>query len=96
VVVDAPVQMERELGALRQQTGAASARDLDALLAALGAALPAGRVPASVEYGGGALRARGLGLAGAEFEAVAGQLRSQGYVARSEGDQLVVTAGEAP
>jgi general secretion pathway protein N len=43
VIVDAPVQMEREVAALRQQTGTPSTRDLDALLAALAAALP-GRI----------------------------------------------------
>jgi general secretion pathway protein L len=45
VVVDAPLQMEREVAALRQATGAASGRDLESMLAALAAAAPAGLAP---------------------------------------------------
>jgi general secretion pathway protein L len=40
VVVDAPLQMAREVAALRQATGAASGRDLEAMLSAIGKALP--------------------------------------------------------
>ncbi len=95
VVVDAPVQMEREVAALRQQTGVASPRDLDAMLAAVAAALPPGRVPQRLEYGGGELRAAGLPLATRDFRAVAGQLKTLGYAVRPEGDVLVVTAEDA-
>ena len=92
VIIDAPVQMEREVAALRQQTGAASARDLDALLATLAAALPAGRAPARLDFGGGQLRAAGLALTPAEFSSVATQLKALGYSASREGDLLVVAA----
>jgi general secretion pathway protein L len=92
VIVDAPVQMEREVALLRQQTGMASARDLDALLAALAAALPAGRSPSTLEYGGGQLRAGGLALSAEEQRATAAQLKTLGYGASSEGDVLLVTA----
>lgn len=95
VIVDAPVQMEREVAALRQQTGVASARDLDALLAALAAALPAGRTPAALEYGGGELRARGLALSRDEVRGVATHLKTLGYAATGEGDVLVVAAEDA-
>jgi general secretion pathway protein L len=92
VVVDAPVQMEREVTALRQQTGTASARDLDAMLAALAAALPPGRTPAALEYANGQLRASGLALSAEEVRTVASQLRPLGYGATSEGSALVVAA----
>jgi len=95
VIVDAPVQMEREVAALRQQTGAASARDLDALLASLAAVLPAGRAPARLEFGGGQLRAAGLGLTPEQFRGVATQLKALGYSASNEGDALVVAAEDA-
>src|SRR3989344_5303385 len=58
VVVDAPVQMERELAQLRQAAGAVSARDLEPLLAAAGATLPSGRQPTGIEYAPGELRLR--------------------------------------
>lgn len=92
VIVDAPVQMEREVAALRQQTGVASARDLDALLAALASALPPGRTPAALEYGGGELRARGLALSADELRGVSSHLRTLGYAATPERDVLVVAA----
>jgi general secretion pathway protein L len=56
VVVDAPVQMEREVAALRQQTGGLSRRDLDALLGALATAVPAGRAATALDYNGSELR----------------------------------------
>ena len=92
VVVDAPVQMEREVAALRQQTGTASPRDLDALLAALATALPPRRTPSGLEYGNGQLRAGGLSLSTDEVRTVATQLRALGYTATSEGGVLLVAA----
>jgi general secretion pathway protein L len=95
VIVDAPVQMEREVALLRQQTGVASARDLDALLAALAAALPPDRSPATLEYASGQLRAGGLNLSADQVRATAAQLKPLGYTASSEGDVLLVAAEDA-
>ncbi|WP_171561450.1 type II secretion system protein GspL [Ramlibacter montanisoli] len=92
VIVDAPVQMEREVAALRQQTGMASARDIDALLGALASALPASRTPNTIEYGGGQLRATGIVLTPEEFRGVASHLKALGYAAASEGGVLVLNA----
>jgi general secretion pathway protein L len=92
VVVDAPVQMEREVAALRQQTGTASPRDLDALLGALATALPPGRTPSALEYGNGQLRAAGLALSPDELRTVAAQLRTLGYAAAGEGAVLTLAA----
>ena len=94
-IVDAPVQMEREVAALRQQTGTASPRDLDAMMAAMGTALPAGRAPAAMEYTGSVLRVLGLSLSPEEFRTVATQLRTQGYAATQEGAVLVLAAEDA-
>lgn len=91
-IVDAPVQMEREVALLRQQTGTASARDLDALLAALAAALPEGRAPAALEYINGQLRAGGLALSSDEVRTVGTRLRGLGYTAQAEGPLLVIAA----
>jgi general secretion pathway protein L len=95
VVVDAPVQMEREVAALRQQTGVASARDLDAILGALAAVLPPSRVPALLNYANGELRAGGLALSPDEFRGVSAQLKALGYAANLEGNVLVVAAEDA-
>lgn len=73
-VVDAPVQMEREVSRLRQAAGGVSARDLEPMLAALGAALPPDRQPSAIEYSPGELRLRGLNLTAAELPAIAPRL----------------------
>jgi general secretion pathway protein L len=86
------VQMEREVTALRQQTGAASGRDLEALLGALAAALPPGRTPAALEFNGAELRVTGLGLAAGDLPGMAGTLKGLGYVATQQGDTLVLAA----
>jgi general secretion pathway protein L len=93
VIVDAPVQMEREVAGLRLQTGTASPGDFEALLAALASALPAGRTPSGLEYGNGQLRAAGLGLSPDQVRALDTQLRGLGYGASADGTTLVVSAG---
>ena len=82
VVVDAPVQMERELAQLRQAAGSVSARDLEPLLAAAGAALPNGQLPTAIEYTAGELRLRGITLPPDEETALFARLQAAGYQAR--------------
>lgn len=91
VVVDAPVQMEREIGALRQASGATSGRDLEAMLAALTAAVPPQRAITGIDYSSGELRARGLGLGANEQRSATAAMKTRGYKATSNGDVLVVT-----
>lgn len=95
VVVDAPVQMEREIAALRQSTGAASGRDMESMLAALAAAAPAGTAPTALEFSGNELRVRGLAGTPAAQTAGAG-LQAYGYTARNDGDVIVVQQGARP
>lgn len=95
VIVDAPIQMEREVATLRQLTGVASPRDLDALLAALAAVVPTDRTPARLDFATGELRAAGLQLDPDQFRAVAGQLKALGYNAVADGDTLTLTAEDA-
>jgi general secretion pathway protein L len=95
VIVDAPVQMEREVAMLRQVTGIASGRDLEAMLGALAQAVPPGRTPTSVEFTPGELRAGGLALNPDEVRNVAAQLKGLGYAAAAQGPLLVVTAEDA-
>lgn len=95
VVVDAPVQMEREVAALRQATGAASPRDLEAMLAALGTVAPPGSSLAGIDFTPGELRVKGPGLSPADGSRLATLLRPLGYTAIGEGDRLVLRQ-EAP
>ena len=96
VVVDAPVQMEREVAVLRQQTGATSARDLEAMLGALSAVLPPQRSISAVEFSGAELRVKGMALRPEESQALVRTLKSQGYSAQLQGDTLAVTAEALP
>lgn len=90
VVVDAPVQMERELALLRQAAGGVAARDLEPMLAAAGAALPDGRLPTSIEYTPGELRLRGLDMNSDEEMALLARLQTSGYQARPEDGSLLL------
>ena len=95
VVVDAPLQMERQVAVLRQSTGASSGRDLEAMLAALGAALPlgpGGQKARAFEFVAGEVRLKGLSLEAADVDTLAAALQSQGYSVRQESDVLVIQA----
>ena len=92
LVVDAPLQMAREVAALQRATGGVATLDLEPMLVALSASLPAGRVPNALDYSAGQLRLRGLNLSADEVNGLATTLAPRGYVARSEGDLLLVQA----
>jgi len=95
VVVDAPVQMERELALLRQARGATSPKDLEAMLGALGSTgtipLPAGG-PASLEYANGEMRLGGWTLSPEQANALNQQLGSSGLSAQLDGSTWVLRA----
>jgi general secretion pathway protein L len=90
VVVDAPLQMEREVSALQQAAGAVSGRDLEAILTALSAVTATDQALTAIEYTAGEARFKGLQLKPGEAEELAARLRAHGYTARTEGEQLVI------
>ena len=96
VVVDAALQMEKEVALLRQAVGATSGRDLEAMLGALAAATPPLRPLTAMEYTGGELRLKGQASTTQEVRALAAGLHSQGYAAELRGDTLVVTQEATP
>ena len=95
LVIDAPLQMQREVAALQQATGGVTAADLEPMLAALAISLPPGRVPTAIDYSGGQLRLRGLGLTVSELDALNRQMAPRGYQTRGEGDVLLMQAAVA-
>ncbi|RYF63466.1 MAG: general secretion pathway protein GspL, partial [Comamonadaceae bacterium] len=95
VVVDAPVQMDRELAQLRQAAGSVSTRDLEPLLAAAGRALPPGRQPTGIEYSPGELRLRGVALPPDEETGFTARLEPLGYRARVDDGSLVLQQASA-
>ncbi len=96
LVVDAPLQMEREVAQLRQRTGSLSAHALEPMLAAAGQALPAGLRAQAIEYSDQELRLRGLSLDAAAQGRVQTQLATQGYAARFDGQSLLLRVKEQP
>ncbi|WP_319016903.1 GspL/Epsl periplasmic domain-containing protein [Diaphorobacter aerolatus] len=94
VVVDAPVQMEREVAQLRQAAGSLSHRDLEPMLAAMGTALPTGQIPSLVEYADSELHLTGITLSNEELTQVNQRLQANGFTARSQGQQLWIRAAE--
>ncbi len=96
VVVDAPVQMAREVANLRQASGGLTASDVEPLLAAAGealASLPTGSMPSAIEYTGNELRLRGLPAAG--FNDFRNKLQALGLRADVQNDQWVIRAEAA-
>jgi general secretion pathway protein L len=96
VIVDAPVQMEKEVAALRQVAGATSGRDLEAMLGALSTASPPQRPVSAIEYSPGELRVKGLALSADESRSVSNALKAQGFAAVLNGETLVVTPEALP
>ena len=92
VVVDAPVQMERELVLLRQAAGSMSASDLEPLMAAAAQALPAAWQARTIDYAAGELRLRGPVLSDGDTTQARQTLAASGYALRSDGDALVLRA----
>ena len=94
VVVDAPLQMARELAALQRAAGQASGRDLEAMLGAFAALAPAAALPDAIDFSGAELRLKGLQMQPAELSALALALRPQGYLATPEaGGGLLIRPG---
>ena len=96
VVVDAPLQMSREVAALQQASGTPSGRDLETLLAVVVAAAPVNALPNGVEFTSGELRLKGLKLTPEEISQMSFKLKPQGYAASVEGDSLMLKQLSGP
>ena len=92
-IVDAPLQMERELALLRQSSGGMAGRDLEVMLAAVGAILPAGKIPTAIEFSPGEVVVKDSGLNASQLALVSAKLSGLGYSARLDGERLLVRAG---
>jgi general secretion pathway protein L len=93
LVIDAPLQMQREVDALQQKSGMASSTDLEPLLAALVGVLPEGQTPQQIRYANQALRVQGVALDG--NAAGVARLKAQGLSLRQDGNDTWVLQSEA-
>ena len=94
-VVDAPVQMAREVDRLRAASGSVSGGDLESLLALYGAA-PGAAVPSAIDFGPGGLQLKGVSASADQLSALNARASAYGAQARTEGDTLILSAGGAP
>ncbi len=91
VVVDAPVQMQREVSLLRQASGALGSRDLESMYARFAAAAQLNAAPAAIEFAAGEVSIKGSGLGAAQLSALQAQLQGAGLSARSDADRVVLS-----
>ena len=94
LVIDAPLQMQREVDVLQQKSGAASSTDFEPLLAALAGVLPAGQLPSQIHFASHALRVQGVAL-DANASNVA-HLKAQGLSLSQDGNDTWVLQAEGP
>ena len=91
LVIDAPLQMQREVDALQQKSGTASSTDFEPLLAALASVLPAGQTPQQIHYANHTLRVQGVTLNNSTGLAFA---KPQGLTLRQDGNDTWVLQAE--
>ena len=84
-IVDAPVQMAREVRFLEQAHAVPAATDLDVMLAALSQTLPAGHTLKGLDYTIGQLRLIGLELSEGDASALSTSLNRRGFSAIRDG-----------
>ena len=96
VVVDAPLQMQREAAALRQGSGALSNGDLEAMLAALGTAIGGTKTVSGIEFKRDETRITGLPLSPEELARAQASLRGNGLMVRRDAKVLTLSTGAAP
>lgn len=96
VVVDAPLQMAREVAALQRASGAASGTDMEAMLAFLGAVLPITQTLTTLDYAAQELRVKAPVASAEEQARVAFALRQQGLAASWDGAQWLLKPGPTP
>ncbi len=92
LVIDAPLQMQREVDALKQKSGSASSTDLEPLLAALAGVMPAEQTPQQIHFANHALRVQGV-----TFDSNApgmARLKAQGLNLRQDGNDTWVLQAE--
>ena len=96
VVVDAPLQMAQQVERLRQGSGQLGASDLEAMLNALGGALPTDlAAPRQWSYQPGQLRLQDFKPSASQQQGLVQNLRAQGYRWHADGDVWLMSVNTA-
>jgi general secretion pathway protein L len=94
LVIDAPLQMQREVDALQQQSGAASSTDFEPMLAVLASLLPVGQTPQNIHFANHVLRVQGVALDNSATATTMARLKSEGLHLRQESNDTWVLQAE--
>jgi len=93
-IIDVPLQMQRELGLLRQASGGLAGGDLETMLSALGAALPPASHAGAIDFAPGRLTVQGIDVAEPQLEAMRARLGTFGFTVQREEGRLVLQAAQ--
>ena len=95
LVIDAPLQMQREVDTLQKNAGRVTSTDFEPMLAAAASALPEGIVPTQWHFANQVLRAQGLQLSEAQANAAQIALKTKHLQFRQEGNDVWLIQPEA-
>ena len=95
LVIDAPLQMQREVDTLQRGAGRITSTDFEPMLAATASALPESLVPTQWHFANQVLRAQGLPLNEAQANSVGATLKAKHFQLRQEGTDVWVIQPEA-
>ena len=101
VVVDAPLQMQREIAALRQAQGQLSGRDFESIYGRFTSVAGINTAPSAIEYIANEVQLRGSALSGEQLNALLPRFQYAGLAVRSDAQALIIshrdsTAAENP
>ena len=91
VVVDAPLQMQRELASLRQSQGQLSGRDFESVYARFSSVAGMNTAPSAIEYVANEVLVNGANLQASQLDALAPKLQSASLAVRSDAQRLIVS-----
>lgn len=95
VVVDAPLQMQRELASLRQAQGQLSGRDFESLYARFSALPPVGYSPSAIEFMANEVLIKGSNLSSEQLNALLPRSQSVNLLLSSDANALKVSHRDA-
>jgi general secretion pathway protein L len=99
-VVDAPLQMNREMIALRQSTGASTAQNFETMISAFSSTNIATAgvfiAPTAIEYIANGINLKGVKLAGTDLASAQAKLKAMGYTLTQNGDTASVKVQVTP
>jgi general secretion pathway protein L len=95
VVVDAPLQMQRELATLRQTQGQLSGRDFESIFSRFSAVAVMNPAPNAIEYVANEVQIKGGNVSGEQLNAMLPRLQYTGLAVRSDARTLIVSHTDA-